>query len=199
MRVDHRPDTAPVPVLALSSGGGLLLRRRLPQAEEGETTDLQVGRQLAVVVEHVVEEFLEGQSGFVLLHILDFGIIEEFEVMQESVQQLGGQSSVAVHVHHEGMETLHLRVATGELVSLLFTFERDITGSFFFGLGSSGDFLMVSLQFSDGSYLVFNLGEMFCGHFEGFLVASHNSFSVHSSMAATQWLRTRIDAARRSL
>ena len=95
-------------------------------------------------------------------------VIVEFELMQERVQQLRGESSVAVHVHHESMETLHLRVATGELVSLLFTFERDITGSFFFGLGSAGDFLMVSLQFSDGSYLVFNLGEMFCGHLEGF-------------------------------
>ena len=145
---------------APSSGGGLLFRRRLPQAEEGETTGLQVGRQLAVVVEHVVEEFLEGQSGFVLLHILDFGIIEELEVMQQSVQQLGGQSSVAVHVHHEAMDTLHLRVATGELVCFLFTFVRDITGSLLFGLGPAGDILMVNLQFSEGLYLVFNLWEM---------------------------------------
>ena len=143
----------------------LLLLLLLLQTEEGETAGLQVGCQLGMVVEHRVEIFLEGQGGFVLLHVLDFGIIVEFEVIHERVQKLGGESSVAVHVHHEGMETLHLRVVTGEVVSLLFTFERDITGSFFFGLGPAGDFLMVNLQFSDGPYLVFNLWEMFCGHF----------------------------------
>ena len=123
----------------------LLLLRRLPQAEEGETAGLQVGRQLAMVVEHRVEIFLEGQGGFVLLHVLDFGIIVEFEVIHERVQKLEGEGSVAVDVRHEGVETLHLRVVTSELVSLLFAFKSDFTGSFLFGLGSSGDFLMVSL------------------------------------------------------
>ena len=181
MRVDHRPDTAPVPVLALSSGGGLLLRLRLPRAEEGETTDLQVGRQLAVVVEEVVEEFLEGQSGFVFLHILHFGVVEELEVMQQSVQQLGGQSSVAVHGHHEAMDTLHLRVATGEVVCRLFTGVRDITGSFLSGLGLAGNVFMVTLQFSEGLYFLFNPWVMFADHVEGFLVASHNSSAVFTA------------------
>ena len=168
MSVDQRLDTAPVPVVALAGGGGLLLRLRLPRAEEREATDLQVGRQLAVVMEEVVEEFLECQSGFVFLHILHFGVVEEVEVVEQGVQQLGGQGSVAVDGHHEAMDTLHLRVATGEVVCRLFTGVRDVTGSFLSGLGLAGNVFMVILLFSEGLYFLFNLWVMFADHVEGF-------------------------------
>ena len=181
MSVDQRLDTAPVLLVALAGGGGLLLRLRLPRVDEREATDLQVGRQLAVVMEEVVEELLECQSGFVFLHIGHLEVVEEFEMVEQGVQQLGGQGSVAVDGHHEPVDAFHLPVATGEVVGDLLTDVRDVTRSFLSGLGLAGNVFMVTLQFSEGLYFLFNPWEMFGDHVEGFLVASHNSSAVFTA------------------
>ena len=173
----------------------------LLQTEEGDAAGLQVGRELGMTVEHRVVVLLQGQGGLVLLHVLDFGVIVELEVKHERVQKLGGEGSVAVHVRHEGEETLHLREVKSELVSLLFAFKGDVTGNSFFGLGPSGHFLMVRLELGDGSYLVFNRGEVVYGHFWVLVVVSQQlRCSVFSdSFRMVEGALMRNDAACRPL
>ena len=137
----------------------------LLQTEEGDAAGLEVGRELSMTVEHRVVVLLQGQGGLVLLHVLDFGVIVDLEVEDERVEELRGEASVAVHVHHEGEELLQLREVERELVSFLFAFKGDVAGDFFFGLGASGHLLVLSLELGDVSDLVFNRGEVVYGHF----------------------------------
>jgi hypothetical protein len=182
MSVDQQLETAPVLGVALAGGGEFLLRLRLPRAEQREATDLQVGRQLAVVMEEVVEELLECESRFVFLHIGHLEVVEEFEMVEQGVQQLGGQGSVAVDGHHEPVDAFHLPVATGEVVCDLLTGVRDVTRSFLSGLGLAGNVFMVILLLSEGLYFLFNLWVMLADHVEGLLVAFHSSSAVFSSV-----------------
>ena len=166
--MDHRLDTAPVPVVALAGGGGLLLRLRLPRAEEREATDLQVGRQLAVVMEEVVEELLECERRFILLHIGHLEVIEELEMVEQGVQQLGVQGSLAVDGHHEPVDAFHLPVATGEVVGDLLTDVRDVASSLLAGLSLTGNVFMVVLLLSEVLYFLGNLWVMLAHHVDGF-------------------------------
>ena len=155
-----------VNVLEGSVVGALFLELEvIVDGEKDDVAELKVGRELSMAVVLRVVVLLQGQGGLVVLRVLDFGVIVDLEVEHERVEELRGEASVAVHVHHEGEELLQLREVERELVSFLFAFKGDVAGDFFFGLGASGHLFVLSLELGDVSDLVFNRGEVVYGHF----------------------------------
>ena len=153
-------------VLERSVVGALLLEPEvIAEGEEDDAAELEVGRELSMAVVLRVVVLLQSEGGLIVLRVLGLCVIVDLEVEHERVEELRGEASVAVHVHHEGEELLQLREVERELVSFLFAFKGDVAGDFFFGLGPSGHLLVVSLELGDVSYLVFNRGEVVYGHF----------------------------------
>ena len=179
MDVDQQLQTATVLGVVLADGGQLLLR---PGAGQREATVLQVRCQVTVVIVEVIKKLLDCERRFVFLHIGHLEVVEELEVVEQGVQQLGVQGSLAVDGHHEPVDAFHPPVATGEVVGDVLTDVRDVASSLFAGLSLTGNVFMVVLLLSEGLYFLFNLWVMLADHVEGLLVAFHSSSAVFSSV-----------------
>ena len=179
MDVGQQLQTATVLGVVLADRGQLLVR---PGAGQREATVLQVRCQVTVVIVEVIKKLLDGERSLVLLDVGHLVVVEDLEVVEEGVQQLGVQGALAVEGHHQPVGVLHPPVATGEAVGDLLTDVGNVTSSFFAGLGLTSNVFMVVLFFSEVLDFLLNLWVVLAHHVEDLVVVFYSSSAVFSGV-----------------
>ena len=175
MDVGQQLQTVAVLGVVLADRGQLLVR---PGAGQREATVLQVRCQVTVVIVEVIKKLLDCERRLVLLDVGHLVVVEDLEVVEEGVQQLGVQGALAVEGHHQPVGVSHPPVATGEAVGDFLTGVGNVTSSFFAGLGLTSNVFMMGLFFSEVVDFLLNLWEMPAHHVEGLVVVFYSSSVV---------------------
>ena len=175
MDVDQQLQTATVLGVVLADRGQLLVR---PGAGQREATVLQVRCQVTVVIVEVIKKLLDCERRLVLFDVGHLVVVEDLEVVEEGVQELGVQGALAVEGHHQPVGVSHPPVATGEAVGDFLTGVGNVTSGLFASLGSTCNVFVMGLFFSEVVDFLLNLWEMPAHHVEGLVVVFYSSSVV---------------------